>query len=115
MDKLANGVQFVCPQQEVIHQRTNDAFVDDVTGYANHFLHELQGHSVLSDIIQLMQTDASLWNGLLHISGGKLAFHKCLYYIVSWDWTQGNAHIQPANQIGQTIELSSPNGPTLPI
>ena len=84
MDKLAKDLYFTCPQQEIHHHRTNDAFIDDVTGYTNKFVKELQGCKVIDDVLQNVQTDAKLWSTLLHISGGKLALHKCLYYIVSW-------------------------------
>ena len=115
MTKFANGVRFTCPNQQVLHQRTNDAFVDDVTGYSNSFIAELQGEPVLADVLRRMQSDASLWNDLLHISGGKLALHKCLYYVMAWTWDRGTANILPANQIEPTITLSSPNGHALPI
>ena len=62
-----------------------------------------------------MQTDANLWNNVLHISGGKLALHKCLYYLVSWNWNQGNATVRPATQISTTITIKSSDGNTLPI
>ena len=87
MKQLANKLHFRCLKQELHHKRTNDAFVDDVTGYANHFLEELNHNKVLEEVLQRMQEDATLWNNLLHISGGKLALHKCLYYTIAWKWT----------------------------
>ena len=56
-----------------------------------------------------MQHDASTWNNLLHTSGGKLALHKCLYYIVSWQWSNGFATFRPATQIHPKIKLSDGN------
>ena len=87
MQQLANGLHFTCPNQELHHQRTNDAFVDDVTGYANQFTDKLNNNKVLDEVLRQMQEDATLWSNLLHISGGKLALHKCLYYIIAWKWT----------------------------
>ena len=86
MNQLATGLHFTCPRQDIHHQQTNDAFVDDVTGYTNQFTDELQGMHVENKVIHLMQQDATLWSRLLHISGGKLALQKCLYYIVAWKW-----------------------------
>ena len=80
MEQLATGLHFTCPDRMIHHRRTNDAFVDDVTSYANRFVAELKGKQVQDDVLQTMQHDATLWSHLLHISGGKLALHKCLYY-----------------------------------
>ena len=91
MTKHASGVFFTCPRQELSHHRHNDAFVDDVTGYVNHFIEELKGNNVQNKVLQTMQKDATLWNNLLHTSGGKLALQKCLYYIVAWQWKHGHA------------------------
>ena len=91
MTKHASGVFFTCPRQELSHHGHNDAFVDDVTGYVNHFIEELKGNNVQNKVLQTMQKDATLWNNLLHTSGGKLALQKCLYYIVAWQWKHGHA------------------------
>ena len=101
MTKHATGASFTCPYQQLTHTRHNDAFVDDVTGYVNYFVRELKGNNVTSDVLRTMQHNATLWNDLLHTSGGKLALQKCLYYIVAWQWHHGHAttiqpnHIQP--------------------
>ena len=60
MDKLANGLHYTCPKQEIHHRHTNDAFVDDVTGYTNKFVEELHGCKVINDVLQNMQTDAKI-------------------------------------------------------
>ena len=112
MDRMANGLHYTCPYQEIHHRRTNDAFVDDVTGYSNNFVNELQGQVVIDDVLQRMQADAKLWSDLLHISGGKLALHKCLYYIVSWVWKQGGAAMIPAAAIQPKISLDNNNKST---
>ena len=105
MDKRATGLSFTCPHQEYQHTRRNDAFVDDVTGYVNKFVEELKGRNVADEVVQSMQTDATLWNELLHTSGGKLAFQKCLYYILSWRWKHGRASPIPASEIQPKITL----------
>ena len=105
MEKLANGLHFTCPDKELHHRRTNDAFVDDVTGYTNQFVKELDGNQVQAEVLHMMQCDATLWSQLLHISGGKLALHKCLYYLVAWKWNHGIATQIPANTIHPKIHL----------
>ena len=114
MQKLTTGVTFTCPQQELTHHRHNDAFVDDVTGYTNHFIHELRGEQVLQKVIHTMQHDAITWNNLLHISGGKLAIHKCLYYVLTWKWSDGQAIPVPPSNISPPIYLPS-NAGNIPI
>ena len=57
----------------LLHHRHNDAFVNDVTGYANAFITKLEGNNVQTEVLHKMQQDATLWNKLLTISGGKLA------------------------------------------
>ena len=106
MEQLASGVSFCCPLQQLQHTRHNDAFVDDVTGYSNQFLEELQGNNVIDKVVANMQNDATLWNDLLHISGGKLALHKCLYYVYTWQWSHGHASPLPTNQIHPKITLT---------
>ena len=86
MNDLAHGLVFSCPKQQLHHRRTNDTFVDDVIGYANNFLNKLEGKPTHNDVLLQMQDDTTLWSRLLHISGGKLALHKCLYYIAKWNW-----------------------------
>ena len=105
MPHNANGLHFACPNKEVHHHRTNDAFVDNVTGYTNRFVRELEGEYVQHTVAELMQQDASLWNELLHISGGKLALHKCLYYILAWKWHDGQATLKPTSKIQPKISL----------
>ena len=105
MDQRATGLSFTCPFQEHTHTRRNDAFVDDITGYVNLFVDELKGRPVTKQILHLMQQDATLWNELLHTSGGKLALHKCLYYILAWQWNNGRASPIPASEIQPKIQL----------
>ena len=105
MQQLGHGLSYTCPYQQIIHTRHNDAFVDDVTGFTNVSVPELQGTKVLDMLISAMQSDAQLWSHLLHLSGGKLALHKCLYYVLSWHCHRGQAHHLRPSQILPTITL----------
>ena len=115
MEQQATGVSFTCPGQELKHTRHNDAFVDDVTGYVNRFTTELQGDSVVTDVINCMQHDANLWSNLLQVSGGKLALHKCLYYIITWQWHHGHASTVPPSNISPKITLDDHTNSQVPI
>ena len=115
MAKLTTGVAFTCPNQELVHHRHNDAFVDDITGYTNQFLDELNGRDVLHDVVHIMQNDALTWHNLLSTSGGKLALHKCLYYVLSWKWCNGNAEPLPPNNILPKIMLPASDTTNVPI
>ena len=115
MEQQASGLTFTCPRQKHTHTRHNDAFVDNVTGYANQFVRELNGHNVLNSIIHQMQRDATLWNDLLHTSGGKLALHKCLYYIIAWEWKHGRATPIPPSNIPTKIAIQQDNNHPIPI
>ena len=111
MDQKGYGVQFSCPQQQLHHCRTNDAFVDDVTGYSNDFVAELQGVNVKSEVIRRMQADANLWNHLLHTSGGKQSLSKCLYDVLHWQWHDGTASAIPPKLIHPCISIISDGTP----
>ena len=62
-----------------------------------------------------MQHDATLWNELLHTSGGKLALPKCLYYILTWKWNQGRASPIPTSDIQPKIVLQQETHEPTPI
>ena len=106
MNNMAHGLAFSCPKRQLHHRRTNDAFVDDVTGYANDFFNELEHRPTYKDVLLRMQEDATLWSRLLHISGGKLALHKCLYYIAKWNWKHGKASLAPTTDFTTKICLT---------
>ena len=60
----------------------------------------------LNTVLQMMQHDATLWNDLLHISGGKLELHKCLNYLMTWKWNTKGATLIPADKIKAKILLT---------
>ena len=62
-----------------------------------------------------MQKDAVTWNNLLQASGGKLALHKCLYYILCWKWDDSQAQPIPPSDIHPKIYLPSEDSKNIPI
>lgn len=115
MERIGHGVKYTCPEQTIHHHRHNDAFVDDVTGYANDFVNELSGHDVINSVLNYMNHDANAWNKLLVHSGGKLALHKCLYYAVAWKWKRGNATTLPPSALPIKISITSEDDQLVPI
>ena len=118
-DRLAQGVTCVnptydIPNRSIEHSRKLDGFIDDVTGWFNRMLAELrQQHGLdIPHLARGMQHDATTWQKLLEISGGKLAVAKCLYYLGHWRWSaDGTPEFTPATEIGDLITLDEHSGP----
>ena len=118
-DRLARGITCVnpthdIPKRAITHSRKLDGFIDDVTGWFNRMLAELRqqtGFDVPS-LAMGMQRDATTWQTLLDISGGKLAVAKCLYYLGHWRWSDnGTPELTPATDMGNLITLADESGP----
>ena len=59
-----------------------------------------------------MQREATTWQTLLDISGGKLAVAKCLYYLAHWRWSDnGTPELTPATDMRSLITLPDESGP----
>ena len=124
-DRLSVGLTcvnpcFDLPNRSITHSRKQDGFVDDVTGWFNRMLQELRSRypnfnfstQPVSELARGMQNDASTWQTVLEISGGKLAVAKCLYYLAHWRWTNdGIPELTPAASIGNPIKLNDESGP----
>ena len=118
-DRLSKGLTCVnpchdLPDRSICHTRKLDGFIDDVTGWFNRMLQELRARNSTFDVYELasgMQHDATTWQTLLDISGGKLAVAKCLYYLGHWRWTNGAPEFTPASDIGRPISLDDDDGP----
>ena len=124
-DRLSTGLTCVnpcydIPHRQISHSRKQDGFIDDVTGWFNRMLQELRlrypnitvPQFSVSDLAEGMQNDAMIWQTMLEISGGKLAVHKCLYYLGHWRWTKdGVPELTPASDIGNLIMLNDDSGP----
>ena len=117
-DRLLTGITCVNPGHDIpgraiIHSRKLDGFVDDVTGWFNRMLQELRERYHIFPITELsagMQRDATTWQTLLDITGGKLAVAKCLYYLGHWRWSDGAPQFTPASDIGRPIRLNDDSG-----
>ncbi len=118
-DRLATGITCVnptydIPKRSIIHSRKLDGFIDDVTGWFNRMLAELRQQTGfdIQGLATGMQRDATTWQTLLDISGGKLAVAKCLYYLAHWRWSDnGTPELTPATDMRSLITLPDESGP----
>jgi len=108
-----SGLQLCDPtQQQTIHQ-TMIGFVDDTTHWVNNFIHDLEHQPILEPLMEQMISIATLWERLLHTSGGKLELSKCFYYMMIWIFNhEGEAHLahfDPQQTTGVTVQDSETN------
>lgn len=83
MYEYCHGVSFCDPQHKLIHQQTNNGFIDDVTHFFKLGLkHSLQNTVCVSDIIRGLEREGQAWERFLWMPGGKLELSKCLFYIL---------------------------------
>jgi endonuclease/exonuclease/phosphatase family metal-dependent hydrolase len=83
-ERLGHGSTFCDPTQTFLYKAISKMFIDDASNYVNKFLRWLHLPADQEDVTELLQTDAQIWERLLHTSGGKLRPDKCLYYILHW-------------------------------
>jgi hypothetical protein len=53
------------------------------------------------EFLQLVQNAANEWAGLVHTTGGLLKPQKCFWYMLSWVWKKGKAHLKPLYELPQ--------------
>jgi hypothetical protein len=58
-------------------------------------------------VVEGLEKDAQTWERLLWLSGGKLELSKCLYYIMSWHYSEdGSATLKSCSDIPFDITLT---------
>ena len=69
----------------MVSTKNNDAFVDDTNGYA-----DAPGRNSESEMeaVNALQKKAQSWANLIAVLGGAIAFHKCAWQIIGWDYSQ---------------------------
>jgi len=113
MDRLAHGIYFLDPQQQLFYSACAKMFVDDNTNYSNKFLPWLYTPPEPTVVRDMIQHDAQTWERLLWTSGGLLKLPKCLYYLMLWTFdAEGMASLTPSSDL-PTMELSSGDSGTL--
>ena len=67
----------------IVVQKNNDAFVDDTDGYAEAVE---RGDNTEEEAIKSLQEKAQSWAKLIAVLGGSIAFHKCIWKVIGWDY-----------------------------
>jgi hypothetical protein len=114
MYEHCHGASFCDPKNELIHRRTSDGFVDDVTHFFNKGLkYSLQTTVQAIGIIKGLETEGQTWEHLLWTMGGKLELSKCLYYLLLYKFDpDGTPHMRSATNMEQEhVTLTSGKSP----
>jgi hypothetical protein len=85
-DKLSHGVTFCDPSQTTRYLNRAAMFIDDNTSTSNKFVRWLHSPPEAVDVVHLLKKDAQVWERLSFTSGGLLKLHKCLYYVMQWEF-----------------------------
>jgi hypothetical protein len=116
MDRLAHGLTFTSPDQQVHYATRAKMFIDDNTNYSNDFQRWLTQPPTPEHLRDLIQHDAQTWERLLWTSGGLLKLEKCLYYLTYWSFDEdGSASLVPASKLPPMTLSSGDSGITTPI
>ena len=89
-------------EQNPIH-RVADMFVDDCDLWT-----ELATDATEEELVESFRKAAQSWERFLFTSGGLLALHKCYWWMIAWDWSQGLP--RPCETEVDEHELSLSNG-----
>jgi hypothetical protein len=82
MYEHCHGVSFCNPTDTIVHRRTSNGFVDDVTHFFNlDIKYSLQNTVQVSDIIKGLESEGQSWERFIWTTGRKLELSKCLYNI----------------------------------
>ena len=67
----------------ITSMKNNDAFVDNTDGYADV---EQRNNEAEYEVVQALQNKAQSWAKLIAILGGAIAFHKCAWQMIGWNY-----------------------------
>jgi len=100
---VAHGAQFSSYDKSINQDIHMIGFVDDCTQRVNQFQESPQPSP--ETLINLMQSDAQLWNNLLWSSGGALEQSKCSFHLIQSSWTQDGHPFLTGGSMRHTISL----------
>ncbi|MGH7974392.1 MAG: hypothetical protein ACREBR_02605, partial [bacterium] len=104
LDKHHIGMQLYHPDGSS-SRRTADGYVDDTsTGVTSRYRGEDREAALVT---QDMKSLAQSWERLLFSSGGKLALHKCFWYLMHWNWDDGTPILINDREDQERIALTS--------
>jgi hypothetical protein len=91
-------------------------FINDNTSASNKLVRWLHHQPEASEVVDLLQQDAQVWERLLFTSGGLLKLRKCLYYIMQWDFdSEGRASLHPVTDIPTLLLTNGTNMTPKPV
>ena len=67
----------------ITSMKNNDEFVDDTDGYADV---EERNNKDEYEVVQKLQNKAQSWEKLIAVLGGAIAFHKCAWKMIGWNY-----------------------------
>ncbi len=68
------------------------------------------------EFLQLVQNATNDWAGLVHATGGSLKPQKCFWYMLSWVWKKGKAHLKTLYELPQDpLYILQQDGTRVPI
>jgi hypothetical protein len=114
MFNLCHGASFCDPRNHLVHRRTSDGFVDDVTHWYNlGLLYSLLNDVSVQDIASGLEREGQSWERLLWTTGGKLELSKCLYYILFYKFEpDGTPRMESVTNMGDDlVSLTSGQAP----
>ena len=100
VDKLATGVTFTSPLQNITYKTAAKMFIDDNKTYSNKFLDWIKQPPTTGTVKNITEADTKIWKRYLWTSSGALKLHKCKYYIMHREFTsKGNPSLMPAENL----------------
>ena len=83
------------------HSQFSDAVVDDTS-----VLFTLSEEISHSELISRLEEIAQTWEKLLFLSGGTLNLNKCSWYVLQWEWKNGQPIIRKIKSDDPPVQLS---------
>ena len=75
IDNDLDGIKLSNPDQTIVNERNEDAFVDDTS---------LIIDDVKGEVVDILTHNSQVYERYLYATGGKLALHKCFWFLVAW-------------------------------
>jgi hypothetical protein len=110
--KKGHGAKFVCPISKLVSHLSGIIYVDDTD-----LLHiNLEEDESVEVVHQVIQASVLNWGNLLIATGSALQPAKCLYLIISFEWTNREWSYRDNSILGDfEVSVSLPGGATAAI
>jgi hypothetical protein len=81
-------MSFIDPWEDIHEEQNADSFVDDTSNRCNDA--HLEEPMPYAELIAMAQASAQIWEQILFSSDGALELKKCFWYLIYWQWVNGN-------------------------